>query len=76
MKQPTAKQLAKQIDDQITAIYCRRFQNVEINIMDIGKVYAAGRQAVAEGRDIETAIVARVATLDIHSNRSRADLFS
>lgn len=47
----------KQIDKQIEQIYYRRCSGVQINIMDIGKVFAAGRAAYAAGTDMETAIV-------------------
>ena len=67
MRQPTTPRAAaraqKHIDDQINAIFCRRCSGIEINIMDIGKVFAAGRAAAAAGHDIETAIVARVTEL-------------
>lgn len=54
---------SRALDKQIEAIYYRRCGGVQINIMDIGKVFAAGREAHAAGADIEAAIVARVGEL-------------
>lgn len=57
------KRQANQIDKQIEAIYSRRCNGIPISVMDIGKVFAAGHAALAEGRDMEAAIVATVETL-------------
>lgn len=61
----TAKQEAKRIDREIDAAFYRRCANVQINILDIPKVFAAGRAAAVAGQDIEAAVVAAVATLQI-----------
>lgn len=47
----------KMIDRDITAIYNRVGNNVQIDIMDISKIFAAGRSAHAEGSNVELAIV-------------------
>jgi hypothetical protein len=52
MRKPTMKQIDKLIE---TSFY-RVASGVQINIMDIGKVFTAGRAALAEGRDLDTAI--------------------
>ena len=57
------KLTSKQIDKQIEAIYYANCSGIQINIMDIGKVFTAGRTAFAEGRDVTEAIVNRVAEL-------------
>jgi hypothetical protein len=54
---------AKLIDREIEAAYYRRCSGIEINVMDIGKVFDAGRKAHAEGADVEAAIVAFVETI-------------
>jgi len=51
------------LDSQIEAIYYRTCQNVQISVLDIGKVFAAGRAAAGAGQDIEAAVVATVAQL-------------
>lgn len=56
------RQLAA-IDRQIELMYYRVAQGVQISILDIGKVYDAGRAAIAAGADLEAAIVAAVAQL-------------
>lgn len=59
---PSTRTLAK-IDKQIEAIYYRVAQGVQINIMDIGKVYDAGRTAALRGGDVEAAVIGCVALL-------------
>ncbi len=43
----------------IEKIWYARFNGVAINILDIGKVFAAGREAAAAGLDIEAAVIAK-----------------
>jgi hypothetical protein len=45
------------IDRQIDTVVRARCSGIPINIMDIGKVFAAGRAAAAAGADVETAVV-------------------
>lgn len=56
------RQLAAQ-DTLIERAYYRVAQGVQINVMDIGKVFAAGRQALAAGGDLDAAVAAAVAQL-------------
>lgn len=42
----------KKADDRINTIYCKRCSGVQIGVMDIGKVFAAGRKAIEENPDI------------------------
>lgn len=60
------KRKANQLDKQIESIFYRSCGGVQLNVLDIGKVYAAGRTAAAAGGDIEAAIVATVATLRLN----------
>jgi hypothetical protein len=56
----------KQIDRTVEAAYYRACNGIQIDIMDIGKVFAAGRQAIAAGKqgaDLDTAIRAYVETI-------------
>lgn len=62
MRKPTMKQ----IDKLIEASFYRVANGVQIPIMDIGKVFAAGRAAIAEGRDLDTAIREIVAQLRVN----------
>lgn len=44
-----AKRLtAKRVDELIEAAYRRRCSGIEINVLDIGKVFAAGRKAAMD----------------------------
>jgi len=63
MKQTRAQ---KQADKLIETTFYRVASGVQINVMDIGKVFAAGRAALAEGRDLDTAILAIVAQLRVN----------
>jgi len=46
------------IDKRINEICCRRCSGLAINIMDIGKVFQAGRDAASgvTGQDVEAAV--------------------
>jgi len=60
------KRQQKQIDKRIERAYYATCSGVQINIMDIGKVFDAGRKALAEGADeagLKTAIVEFVETI-------------
>ena len=62
-KQTRAEKLA---DRRIELVYRRWCSGVQIDIMDIGKVFAVGHKAIAEGADdaaLERAIVAFVETI-------------
>ncbi len=59
----TEKIALNKLNKKIEAIYYEKCHGVQINVMDIGKVFAAGRLAAAEGRDIECAVLAFVATV-------------
>ena len=48
------------LDTQIAALYTRHAQGIQINVMDIGKLYADVRAAVATGTDTETAVKAAI----------------
>lgn len=50
-------------DKQIEALYYKRCTGVAINILDIPKVFAAGRAAIDAGQDAEAAIVDYVETI-------------
>lgn len=45
------------IDTEIERIYNNHFTGKEINVFDIGKVFKAGRDAYANGQDVEHAVV-------------------
>lgn len=56
-----AKKLTKkQVDKLVEQTYYKNCANITINMMDIPKVFAVGRKAYEEGRDLTQAIVAYV----------------
>lgn len=56
-----AKKLsAKQIDKMVEQAYYKRCSGIQIMVSDMGKVLAVGRQAFAEGQDLEEAVAAFV----------------
>lgn len=57
MRQPTAKQLAARLDDEIERIVRVELSGVQISILDIGKVFKAGREAHAAGQSVRDAVV-------------------
>lgn len=46
----------KAIDKEIDVLFRKNHQGVQIDIMDIPKLFAEARKARAEGRDMEAAI--------------------
>jgi hypothetical protein len=59
-KQPSSRKLAK-IDREIDAIFNRECKGVQIRMLDISKIFEAGRAAALAGRDITEAVRAGVA---------------
>jgi hypothetical protein len=60
------KRQKKAMDRRIEQAYYRRCSGIQIDIMDIGKVFAAGRTALENGADeagLEDAIVQFVETI-------------
>jgi len=53
MKPPSKKVLKRLIDDRIARAYYASCRGVHIDIMDIGKVFNAGREAITQGADDE-----------------------
>lgn len=51
------------IDKMVDKVYRENCSGIQINMMDIPKVFAAGREALAEGRDLKTAIIEFVETI-------------
>ena len=68
----TKKLTVKQERSLIEKTYYANCTNIPINIMDISKVFAEGHKALAEGRDLKTAIVAFVDTIRTDKARSAA----
>lgn len=60
------KREAKTLDKQIERIYYANCAGVQINVLDISKIFAAGRAAAAAGTDIEAAVLNAVATLRVN----------
>jgi hypothetical protein len=60
------KLTAKKIDNLIDQSYGRVARDVQINMMDIPKVFAEGRRAIAAGEDIDTALAAIVQKIRVN----------
>lgn len=60
------KRQANKLDKQIEQIFYAHCSGIQINVLDIGKVFAAGRAAAAAGESIEAAVIARVAQLRVN----------
>lgn len=56
-KRKAAKNTDKALDKEIERLYQKNCCGIQINIMDIGKVFNAAKKAHAEGRDMEAAII-------------------
>jgi hypothetical protein len=52
---------AKRIENVTEAAFKKHACNVQINVMDIGKIFKAGELAGIAGEDIETAVVNAIA---------------
>lgn len=55
-----ASKADKALDREIDKLYRENCTNIQINIMDIPRVFAEARKARAEGRDMKDAIIAFV----------------
>ena len=55
-----ATKAEKALDKEIESIYYRHGSGVHISVMDIGKIFRAGRDAHARGEPMEPAIVAAI----------------
>lgn len=53
----------KQTDKQIEQAFYRVASGAQINVMDLSKIFSAGRAAIAEGKDLDAAIREIVAVL-------------
>ncbi len=54
---------AKALDKEIERIYYANCSGIQINVMDISKVFKAGREASFAGKDMTAAVVACVQAL-------------
>jgi nucleoid DNA-binding protein len=59
----SAKQIEKALDAEISALYRVVGDRIQIDIMDIGKVFKVAKAARAEGRDMKEAMVAFLAVI-------------
>jgi hypothetical protein len=51
MARISKKALEKQIENRISAAFSQRCSGVQVDIMDLSKISAVGRNAIAEGCD-------------------------
>jgi ferritin-like metal-binding protein YciE len=54
---------AKKLDAEINKLYHQHCSNIQIDIMDISKVFEVAKKARAEGRDMASAIISFVQTI-------------
>ena len=50
----------KAIENAVNEAYRKHFDCVPVNMMDLGKIMDIGRDAILEGRDLDTAMAAAV----------------
>jgi len=55
-----AKMTKKKIDAAVEAAYQRHFDRVPVNMMDLPKIMNIGRNALANGEDLDAAMAAAV----------------
>jgi hypothetical protein len=55
------KRKTPSVDDVIEEVYSRHGENVQISVLDIGKIFNAGRRAALDGKSIEAAVIAAIA---------------
>lgn len=60
---PEERRAAKQLDREIEAIFYHDCPGVQVNILDLGRIFDAGRKAHREGRDIKEAVMSFVETI-------------
>jgi ribosomal protein L18E len=60
-EQRAAKKEEKRIDNEINRLYSQHGQNVQINILDIPKVFKAGHAAVVAGQSLEQSVLDSIA---------------
>ena len=53
----------KLIDAEINKIYCQTFSGVQVNIMELPKIFQVGKKAYLAGEDIKAAMIAYVETI-------------
>ena len=56
----------KKLDKEIERIYYANCSGIQIPMMDIPNVFAAGRRAYVEGRDMKDAIVSYVDSIRVN----------
>jgi hypothetical protein len=68
MKETTTmtKRQIKALDTQIERIFYANCSGIQLNVLDIGKVFAAGRAAADKGESIEAAVLTSVAALRVN----------
>lgn len=54
------------LDAEITRLFYKHASGVQINILDLGKIHVAGREAAASGTSVEDAVVAAIARFRVN----------
>ena len=70
----TAKQQEKADSKRIESLYYKRCDRVQINIMDISKVFDAGQKAIDANRDITDEALGDVIAVHAHIKFAVRDL--
>ncbi len=60
---PKQTKAEKALDKEINDLYIQNCSGIQINIMDIPRVFAEARKARSEGRDMKEAIVSFVQSI-------------
>lgn len=64
-KLTVSKKVAKALDNQISRIFYAHCEGITIPVLDIPKIFAAGRAAAAAGTDLTAAVLAAVETVRV-----------
>jgi hypothetical protein len=62
-RKPYNKTEDRRIERAISESYRRTCSGVQVDIMDIGEIFRAGRAAIVAGHDLDAAIIAFVQTI-------------
>jgi len=60
-KYPIEEAPKSKLDDEINTLYKKHGNGVQVGVMDLSKIFKAGKDAAAAGTSVEDAIIAAIA---------------